>query len=93
VKKNITVDKAILVGDLVLRYVLLILMLCVFGFILYLEVIEVMTIWLRIILYISAFALPSLCYFFMVTKWRIWPFSNVRNVHELKKSHTRTTYF
>ncbi len=31
-----------------------------------------------------AFVFPLLYYFIMLPRWRIWAFSNVRNVHELK---------
>ncbi len=31
------------------------------------------------------FILPMLYYFFMLPRWRIWAFGNVRNVHELKQ--------
>jgi len=46
-------------------------------------------IWVNIICTIAIFTLPaSLCmiyYFIMLPRWRIWAFSNVRNVHELKQ--------
>jgi hypothetical protein len=34
---------------------------------------------------IMTIALPFLYYFLMLTRWRIWAFSNIRNVHELKQ--------
>jgi len=36
-----------------------------------------------------AFILSWLYWSFMITKWRIWAFENVRNVHELKKRAIR----
>jgi hypothetical protein len=35
--------------------------------------------------FIGALFLPWLCWSFMITRWRVWAFESVRNVHELKK--------
>ncbi|MES2703410.1 MAG: hypothetical protein V4649_12265 [Bacteroidota bacterium] len=35
-------------------------------------------------LFVLTFTLPLLYYFLMLPRWRIWAFSEVRNVHELK---------
>lgn len=46
-------------------------------------------IWINIVCTVATFLLPTfLClfyYFLMLPRWRIWAFSNVRNVHELKQ--------
>lgn len=45
-------------------------------------------IWVNIVCTIAILSLPAficfLYFFFMLPRWRIWAFSNVRNVHELK---------
>lgn len=42
-------------------------------------------IWLPIVCLLLAFILPFIYWFVMITKWRLWAFDNVRNVHELKR--------
>jgi hypothetical protein len=38
-----------------------------------------------VIFFLFEFVFAWLIWLFMITKWRIWAFQNVRNVHELKK--------
>lgn len=41
--------------------------------------------WLIMILFVLGLVLAYLYWAVMVTRWRLWAFENVRNVHELKK--------
>jgi hypothetical protein len=83
--KNISVEKAINRGYLILKFPFYFIMFVFFGLIIFLEINEKITLWSRIFFYLSAFIIPFIWWAFMITKWRIWALENVRNVHELKK--------
>jgi hypothetical protein len=52
---------------------------------LYLGSLNVFPAWTIAFPIVGCVLLPWLYWSFMITKWRIWAFENVRNVHELKK--------
>jgi hypothetical protein len=86
--ESVTVDEAIKKGRKQLSYTpvfILFVLLAISMVGVYL--IENDTIWMPIWGFSSfgcAFVLPLVYYFIMLPRWRIWAFSNVRNVHELK---------
>ena len=82
---EITVDKAISKGHLMVNGPVIIIMIGLPAISIYLNSTETIPSWgigVGIVLgFIGAWATWS----FMITKWRIWAFKNVRNVHELKR--------
>lgn len=84
-KEEITVDKAINRGHLIVNIPVFITMMGVPALAIYLANINIISNWGILIGFILGFSLAWLVWSFMITKWRIWAFENVRNVHELKK--------
>lgn len=84
-RQQITVDKAIKRGHLIVNVPVFI---AIFGcpvLALYLEKQNLIPAWGIGIAFLIGFVLAWLIWSLMITKWRIWAFENVRNVHELKK--------
>lgn len=86
----VSVDVAIKKGRIQLFWIPLSIM---FGFIILMivaiSVIKNGSIWIPICGFggfLLAFTSPFLYFFLVLPRWRIWAFSNVRNVHELKQS-------
>jgi hypothetical protein len=87
----VSVDEALKKGRWLLFWVPLIILFgstgLFVGAFLYLTTGDV--IWVNIVCTIAILSLPAficfLYFFFMLPRWRIWAFSNVRNVHELKQ--------
>jgi hypothetical protein len=81
----ITVDRAIKRGQRIMNIPVFILLMGTMcgGF--YLIAIKILPTWM-IPVFIFGSAIPAWIYWsFAITKWRIWAFSNVDNVHELKQ--------
>lgn len=83
--ETVTVDEAISKGHRMVNYPVVIIMLGSIGVTLYLSTQKILPIWVFPIGFVLAFGLAWLWWSIMITKWRLWAFDNVRNVHELKK--------
>lgn len=84
-KKNVTIDDAISRGHWMLTYPSMIFL---FGsVVLSLGLSDYYSIppWGYVLIIVLGFGLSFLSWGVMVTKWRLWAFEHVRNVHELKK--------
>ncbi|MHA3047819.1 hypothetical protein JSO59_010755 [Riemerella anatipestifer] len=84
-REKITVDKAIKRGHLIVNVPVFIAIFGCPALALYLSEQNLIPGWGIGIGFLIGFALAWLIWSFMITKWRIWAFENVRNVHELKK--------
>ncbi|WP_052259397.1 hypothetical protein [Flavobacterium sp. KMS] len=81
-----TVDNAIKRGKWLINYPARTILFASIFIAIYLQIQNIITGWLIIpIVYILPFLLAFLYWCITITKWRIWAFTNVRNVHELKK--------
>lgn len=84
-REQITVDKAINRGHLIVNVPVYISIFGCPAIALYLSEQNIIPGWGIGIAFLIGFVLAWLIWSFMITKWRIWAFENVRNVHELKK--------
>jgi hypothetical protein len=84
-RQQITVDKAIKRGHLMVNVPVLMTFIGCPALALYLKKQNLIPGWGIGIAFLIGFVLAWLIWSFMITKWRIWAFENVRNVHELKK--------
>jgi hypothetical protein len=82
---EISVSEALLKGKRTVHYpaIVILLLLAILSIILSFQ--KSIPIWLPIVCLLLAFILPFIYWFVMITKWRLWAFDNVRNVHELKR--------
>jgi hypothetical protein len=80
-----TVDEAIKKGHRTINYPSFIILVCmtILGF--YFGTTKKLPMWSIPIGFILGIILAWIYWSFMVTKWKLWAFENVRNVHELKK--------
>lgn len=84
-REQITVDKAIKRGHIIVNVPVFIVIIGCPALALYLSKQNLIPGWGIGIAFLLGFVLAWLIWSFMITKWRIWAFENVRNVHELKK--------
>jgi hypothetical protein len=84
-REQITVDKAIMRGHLIVNVPAFIAIIGCPALALYLSELNLIPGWGIGIAFLIGFVFAWLIWSFMITKWRIWAFENVRNVHELKK--------
>ena len=84
-KEQISVDKAIKRGRLILLNMILILVVILT---IALFTLGKSPIWVFLALFFSSIIVSGLITGFLINKWRYWAFENVRNVHELKKRAT-----
>lgn len=84
-KKEITVDKAIAKGHLVVNVPVFILIIGCPTLAVWLSRKAIIPNWGIGVAFFIGFILAWLVWSFMITKWRLWAFHNVRNVHQLKK--------
>jgi hypothetical protein len=84
-KQNISVDKAIARGHLIVNIPVFITMIGIPALAFYLSDVNIIPKWGIGIGFILGFVIAWTVWSFMITKWRIWAYKNVRNVHELKK--------
>lgn len=83
--KGVTVDEAISKGHRMVNYPVFIIIIGVIGLTIYLVLQKIIPTWCFPVGFILAFGFAWLMWSIMITKWRLWAFDNVRNVHELKK--------
>lgn len=83
--ENVTVDEAISKGHRMVNYPVLIIMFGTIGLGIYLGSQKILSFWIVPIVFMFGFGLAWLWWSIMITKWRLWAFDKVRNVHELKK--------
>jgi hypothetical protein len=81
----VSVDEAIAKGHRMVTYPVMVIMFGVLGLCVYLGIQEILPFWIIPVGFVFAFVLAWLSWSVMITKWRLWAFENVRNVHELKK--------
>ncbi|PXY41397.1 hypothetical protein DMB65_08325 [Flavobacterium cheongpyeongense] len=84
-REQISVDKAIKRGHLIVNVPVFIAIIGCPALALYLSEQNLIPGWGIGIAFLIGFVLAWLIWSFMITKWRVWAFENVRNVHELKK--------
>jgi hypothetical protein len=84
-KANITVNEAISKGRFTLILVPIIILFGCFFVSIFLVIEKYFEGWIVVVGFLVGFLLAWLFWSFSVTKWRIWAFENVRNVHELKR--------
>lgn len=83
--EGVSVDAAIAKGHRMVNYPTMMVMFGVIGLSLYLGIGEILPVWIMPVGIGLSFVLAWLCWSFMITRWRMWAFEKVRNVHELKK--------
>lgn len=83
--QEISVDQAISRGHLIVNLPVFICIIGIPAGAFYLSNQNLIPKWSIAIGFVLGIAIAWLVWSFMITKWRIWAFSNVRNVHELKK--------
>ncbi len=84
-KQEISVTKAINRGHLIVNIPVFICIIGIPALSLFLSNQNLIPKWGIGIGFLLGFVFAWLVWSFMITKWRIWAFKNVRNVHELKK--------
>jgi hypothetical protein len=83
-KETVTVDTAILKGHKMITLPLVFVMIGSFGIVIF--SIDVLPSWAFPLSFLcSCLLFPWLYWSIMITKWRLWAFENVRNVHQLKR--------
>ncbi|MCF6404101.1 hypothetical protein L3C95_14500 [Chitinophaga filiformis] len=83
--ETVSVDEAISKGHRMVNYPVMTIMLGMVILSLYLGCWGGMPVWIIPVGLVLSFTFAWLYWSFMITKWRIWAFENVRNVHELKR--------
>jgi hypothetical protein len=83
--ESVTVDEAIARGKRMLTYPSLIIFFGVWALFFCLAVKTIVPFWFLVAGFVPAGLLAWLYWSVMVTRWRLWAFENVRNVHELQK--------
>lgn len=83
--ETVTVDEAISKGHKMVNYPVMVIMFGTIGLTLYLGTQKLIPTWGFPVGFVLAFIFAWLWWSIMITKWRLWAFDNVRNVHELKK--------
>ena len=84
-KEQISVEKAITKGHLIINVPVMIIMLGIPGIAMYLSIEKLIPNWSIGVSFFLGFGFAWVYWSYGITKWRIWAFENVRNVHELKK--------
>lgn len=84
-KETVTVDDAISKGHRMVNYPVMVIIFVTIGVTFYLSNQKIIPTWGILVGLILAVVIAWLWWSFMITKWRLWAFENVRNVHELKK--------
>ena len=85
INEFVSVDEAIAKGHRMVNYPVFIIMFGALGLSFYLAIQKILPFWIILAGLGLAFGLAWLWWSIMITKWRLWAFNNVRNVHELKK--------
>lgn len=82
---SVTVDEAISKGHRMVNYPAMVIMFTTIALAMYLGSQKILPAWIFPVGFVLGFGLAWLWWSIMITKWRLWAFDNVRNVHELKK--------
>lgn len=88
-QETVTVDEAITRGHRMVNYPSMVIAFATIGVCMYAGIQKLMPFWIVPAGFILGFVLAWLYWGIMITKWRLWAFDNVRNVHELKKRAIR----
>ena len=86
---TVTVSEAIKKGHRMVTYPVMAIMFGIIGVCIYLSMSETISVWIIPVGIGVAFIFAWLYWSIMITKWRVWAFDNVNNVHELKKRAIR----
>jgi hypothetical protein len=81
----ISIDKAIAKGHIMINYPVVIIMWGTIAGCFYLGNQKIAPFWIIPMGFVLGFILAWLYWSIMITKWRLWAFENVCNVHELKE--------
>ena len=84
-RQEISVNKAINIGHIIVNVPVFICIIGIPALSFYLSNQNLIPKWGIGIVFVLGFVVAWLVWSFMITKWRIWAFENVRNVHELKQ--------
>jgi uncharacterized membrane protein YciS (DUF1049 family) len=84
-RQEVSVNNAIRRGHLIVNVPVALALIGCPAFAFYLSEQNIIPEWGIGVAFLIGFILAWLIWSFMITKWRIWAFENVRNVHELKK--------
>lgn len=87
--ETVTVEQAIAKGQRMVNYPIFAIVGGMLVLTSYLISQKLIPVWGFLLSIVIAFGFSWLWWSFMITKWRIWAFENVRNVHELKKRAIR----
>ena len=82
---SITVDEAIKKGHKLVTYPSIVIIIIILVTAFTLAILNIFSFWIIGFAFVLAFVLPWLYWGFRITKWRIWAFDGVRNVHELQR--------
>jgi len=85
INESATVDEAISKGHRMVTYPVIFIMFSTFGLTYYLSTQNKNTVLIWLAGLILSFVFGWIYWSIVITKWRLWAFENVRNVHELKK--------
>jgi sulfite exporter TauE/SafE len=83
--ETVTVDEAISKGHRMISYPFIGIIFGTIIFTAYLNIQRLIPNWSYPVSFVVAFFLGWIWCSYMITKWKIWAYDNVRNVHELKK--------
>jgi hypothetical protein len=83
--ESVTVDDAIKKGHRMINYPSLFIFIGVMGLCFYLSTVKIFPAWIVPMGLLIGLILAWVYWSFRITKWKLWAFENVRNVHELKK--------
>ena len=84
-REEISVDKAIIRGHIIVNVPVIISLVGVPALAYHLSNENVIPQWGIVVGFVVGFVLAWFIWSLMITKWRLWAFDNVRNVHELNK--------
>ena len=87
--ESVSVDRAISKGHRMITYPVWFIVFGGFAIGLYFSILKVLPFWVAPLSLFISFLPAWLYWSFFITKWRLWAFENVRNVHELKKRAIR----
>jgi hypothetical protein len=83
--ETVTVDQALAKGKRMVNYPVFGIMIGMFVITSFLLSEKIIPVWGFPIAFVVGIGLSWLWWSFMITRWRLWAFENVRNVHELKE--------
>ncbi len=83
--ENITVDEAISKGHKTITYPGMLLLFGLMVLTVFLGILLRPHVWIWLVGLPLSFILPCIFWGIRITKWKVWAFSKVRNVHELRK--------